>query len=234
MDTFTLSNLENNNLYYNYPQMMNDPFELVYEFADYSRKDAICFIRKFAPNIYISKSYSKARIASIIEEVRNIVWSTAKCNIRFSCFSGTNASPLMWAHYANKHEGICVEYNSDDLLFRDIVAVQYCDEPPRVDIQKALNANVGSDRDTYIRDTICSKSSLWEYEKEYRLFATQEVYDNGGVYTYNSRLIKSITFGLNCPASYIDRIKYMMKGTGVMFYRMSINTSNYGLNFSHY
>ena len=36
-------------------------------------------------------------------------------NIYVGCFSETNKSILMWSHYANNHEGLCIEYNFKEL-----------------------------------------------------------------------------------------------------------------------
>ncbi|HLO71865.1 MAG TPA: DUF2971 domain-containing protein [Flavipsychrobacter sp.] len=88
---------------------------------------------------------------------------TAKKTTYICSFSEVNNSVVMWAHYADCHKGICIEYdliNCND--FRLLMhPVYYCNDFNRIrslDEMTALTAVMNS--------TI--KSKEWGYEKEWR------------------------------------------------------------------
>ena len=83
---------------------------------------------------------------------------------KISCFSEVNDSLLMWAYYAEKYEGVCVQFdvsgNRD--LFHNLRRVSYTD---------LYYGNVGDDSN-YFR-----KSAQWQHEKEWRIVCkTEEEY----------------------------------------------------------
>jgi len=86
---------------------------------------------------------------------------------RIACFSETPYSNLMWGHYAQKHQGFCLEYNTNkiSLDLGILMPVLYTEKP--------YNASMLFDKeDAYIYDCGCPvvfKSNDWKYEKEWRL-----------------------------------------------------------------
>jgi len=69
----------------------------------------------------------------------------------------------MWAHYANKHRGICLEFNANDELFCQAIKISYAEDYPIYDLtDETVNGNLMP---------LTSKSKAWEYEDEYRLIA---------------------------------------------------------------
>lgn len=77
-------------------------------------------------------------------------------NYRISCFSEVNDSLLMWAYYANKYEGVCVQFDVTgyDLLYQGLRRVAY------TDLYYGNYGEIGN----YFR-----KSSQWQHEKEWRI-----------------------------------------------------------------
>ena len=56
-----------------------------------------------------------------------------KSQLKVSCFSESNNSLLMWGHYADKHQGFCVEYDlslvkQEDNFKKYLFDVKYVDE----------------------------------------------------------------------------------------------------------
>lgn len=82
------------------------------------------------------------------------------------CFVGTMASPLMWSHYANGHNGICLELSARTLghaeFFGQASAVTYQDDLPVIDYFR-------DDPMEKVRKAVYTKSSVWSYEREHRL-----------------------------------------------------------------
>ncbi|HAU4892960.1 DUF2971 domain-containing protein [Aeromonas hydrophila] len=99
--------------------------------------------------------------------------------------SETPRNILMWAHYANEHEGICVEYRNDlfeslpDKVFNEFsfaerympVKVNYDNIRPQV-LSEAFTQPEKLKH--YIYQQLTTKSDDWMYEKEHRcLIPTQ-------------------------------------------------------------
>lgn len=117
-----------------------------------------------------------------------------------ACFSESNRSTLMWSHYANAHTGFCLEYdfktNIDNcsencinmsfcpgfMLNYPIAPVIYRDDRYDASVGFASmlmnwainNCNIPMKNIIYdmflSTKTMLTKSSCWEYEKEWRLF----------------------------------------------------------------
>jgi hypothetical protein len=85
------------------------------------------------------------------------------------CFSDNWKSPLMWAHYGEKHRGLCLGFDvpmggpDQELAF----PMNY--EPERLKFEfqhKKMTDEVWS---AFIRQVFCTKAKAWEYEREWRM-----------------------------------------------------------------
>lgn len=111
------------------------------------------------------------------------------------------ANPLMWAHYADNHKGVCIKYCFNKSFsvtggmhstivtgFRDI---NYSN--------KALK-NCGKSPILTMEDAFFLKGKAWEYENEIRFFCFdlngKGIYDQ---YGDTSDCIEAVYFGLRCP-----------------------------------
>jgi hypothetical protein len=101
-------------------------------------------------------------------EIRRIMADTT-----VFCVSETNDSILMWSHYAANHTGVVVKFLAvSDLDSPLILArpVRYSKEIPRLSYEIMLDGEKGR---MAILDTLTlSKSGVWAYEKEWRVWST--------------------------------------------------------------
>lgn len=74
------------------------------------------------------------------------------------CFSKSWNNPVQWAHYANKHEGICFGFEIPD---KRLKKVKYVDERLSLSIRMTK---------AEFRELFLTKFSHWSYEEEYRVF----------------------------------------------------------------
>lgn len=111
----------------------------------------------------------KAQARSCAKGMREM-FAQMRSEMGIACLSELDDSLLMWAHYANNHCGMCVEYElmeiNRQLKFTPIPII-YSEERARI---------VSLNPDTVERDTIkvfleslTAKSSEWRYEKEWRI-----------------------------------------------------------------
>ncbi len=107
------------------------------------------------------------------------------------CFSFIPDNRLMWAHYANKHSGAC-------LIFDNLVENKFINISDSRLTTVAVNyksfdeINYFENRVEGIKNLFGTKSTEWEYEREYRIV----ILESEGLKEFNTRFLTGIIFGL--------------------------------------
>jgi hypothetical protein len=101
--------------------------------------------------------------------------------------SARNDHILLWSHYASSHQGVCLGFahSTAEAFFGRALEVNYELERPVVNPirESALER---------FKKTILTKSSMWDYEKEWRVIE----YGNGpGIYKFQPELLRFIILG---------------------------------------
>lgn len=126
---YTIESLSKNQLYFSDPTEFNDPFDCKVYFDDkgtkeqwiqwhinnkFSREEAIDRINKYfeAEDDLI---YPRVNKEFHTQVRRSLHGDLKKKGLkRVCCFSGTCRSILMWSHYANSHQGICLRFRYEE------------------------------------------------------------------------------------------------------------------------
>ncbi|SUW04712.1 TPR domain-containing protein [Brachyspira pilosicoli] len=145
-------------------------------------------------------------IRNFRKEEQNQFYDYLLEKIKIACLTTHNDNTLMWSHYADKHQGICIEYDIKNIFDKNnskilINKISYNKRMIYYDTfinkqRKSIN-NVLIDNKTLtnITDIFVIKSKEWEYEDEYRiLFYDEENKNPNG--TLIDLPIKSICFGV--------------------------------------
>ncbi len=142
----------------------------------------------------------------------NIVFRNMMDSIKISCFSKDKKSILMWSHYANSHQGICIGYDMDiDYIRKN-----------NLYISKIVYGETESKYDNMLKKIFYQKNKIWKYEKEYRIISLKKQ----GDYII-APLIKEIVFGLNCKENDIKKIKKAVKSEKkIKFYKIVDDIDN--------
>jgi len=165
-----LENIQNDCVYLCSPSKFNDP----YDCKIHLNKNEI------KPNLKLGISY---------EEFINDIQKSNK----ISCFSEFKDNLIMWAHYAKKHQGFCIQYNISDInpilnipeedssmsvgLFPVIYQENLLDFTEEfIDIMKTPKPYTGA-LSAFI--SVLVKYNQWEYEQEWRLIAINIKSDDG-------------------------------------------------------
>ncbi len=136
-------------------------------------------------------------------------------NSKVICFSMEDETKnpltnnLMWSHYANGLRGFCLVFNGDELL-KDLfkstkesmrpIIVEYKDKPNILKLNEFIHSEgLYSNSDINfvqkVTETIATKSTDWEYEKEFRVMSlNQESFHN-----YSPSSLKEIVIGDKMP-----------------------------------
>ena len=201
---FTNKILCDNELYYSRPNRFNDPFDcqLISE-NKFSRKMIQDFLRKNILNINRQDLRNKAiyydKNPSIFKKLVTDALEKSSLNSGVSCFAGSNDNILMWSHYANSHNGICIKFDILESieLFLLPIEVKYTDNYPVYNHLKN-NKNL-------IEFMFQTKAKCWEYENELRI-----IKNNSGNYKFNKSSIIEISFGCNVSTLDIEKYKQLI------------------------
>lgn len=126
--------LVDHQLYFSSRRLFNDPFDCVvpsFEHISGSVIKRFCeeFVdRKFAdsPEVEKDKLISDLMSAKALKDIRQTLQDDVD-RAGIVCFSRVRDDILMWAHYADKHRGICFEFDGSDncLFFGNAQRVEY-------------------------------------------------------------------------------------------------------------
>jgi hypothetical protein len=115
----------------------------------------------------IARMQDQLRDPAVIEPlVRKCTTETQQAimeRYRVYCLCPDVRNPLMWAHYADSHRGICLEFNVRNEVICCALGVQYFSEFPMT--------RQHSDDLAENLLPLLAKSDVWKYENEYRLIA---------------------------------------------------------------
>ncbi len=130
---------------------------------------------------------------------------------------------LMWAHYANGHCGIAIEYDLEGLTrfapntHLHHFPIIYAQTPPSIGINDIEASKL-------MRNMLGYKSIGWTYESEYRVLV-----DNvNGTFPHDYQAIKSITFGIKLKSSIRKKIIALTKHRVPTFYEIKTDGRSYG------
>ncbi|SDH94299.1 DUF2971 domain-containing protein [Lutimaribacter saemankumensis] len=164
-----------------------------------------------------SAEYAKFLISkakAILEDSRN--WTSV------TSFTLGWSSPLFWAHYANSHNGVCLEYKVDPESMLQgrlrLVPVTYSEERPvvsTIELLKRAGAGTGGrakelitpqDLGETVTKLALTKPAEWSYEQEFRLVDTK----GSNARTYQavpSLAVNRIYIGTNVASETREKIR---------------------------
>jgi len=143
---------------------------------------------------------------------------------------------LLWSHYGDKHKGVRIFFETDDIkiLSTNLLQVVYSFERACIDITdlsaSAFNKNV---EDAY-RNTFKTKNKSWEYENEVRWIINLKEcrQENGHSYIpLSSNAIRRIDFGCKCKSDTIRSALDKNAFRHVKSYKALVHEHKFSLNY---
>lgn len=215
---YTLNNLRNNQITLVDPRVQND----IVDSPIFSWLETLCG----------HNARHKKHLAAFKASF-NYLRATSFCTD--SSQSKAVENTLMWAHYANCHKGICVQYELGEKDFSTnstsyatlmrLMRINYIDPNLDSDVLDFTNPETKLN----MRTALATKSIDWAYENEVRMIAYTPTEDCKYVQcdldTPNP--IKAIYFGVKCPIQRRNAIrKIFEERPEVSFFQMKINPRN--------
>jgi hypothetical protein len=154
INELTISNLIQGKNWVSDPLNFNDPFELrVTEIKNSNNNSELVYLDE-------QSRYMRVKYNEIVSS-HGVV-----------CYSKVEPNLIMYSHYADKHKGMCLEFNIPSKNNYKLKKVKYCIEFEK--IQFSLDPVIFKDE---IEKIMTTKSIHWNSEEEYReIFASKECY----------------------------------------------------------
>lgn len=239
IDEYTKDNLKNNVLYFNDPENFNDPFDSKIDITYQGTKEAWSnFLLRNKKNpkeisqwIRDKKIKRKKNIlilnrTKINNELRKEIFE--KSHYRICCFSATKLNILMWSHYAENHQGICLCFKTNkkgNAYFLTLDSKPYILFPVEYVKEKPKKVNMlyeGQYKE--LMNFFLTKYTDWNYENEYRVTIMKDEFEQGYTKKFRKEDLEGIIFGLNAESEKIKEIYeiidtyYLQQGIKVNFY----------------
>ncbi len=165
--------LNNKTIRFSQPKAFNDPFELQPELyvEDSLLKHGHDYPCKFVLHGHesmISKYLLKEQQNTQTRKIDSIsLLSQLNEQIGILCLTQADSllpsNSLMWAHYAESHQGIVIEFNNDSEFISNAANVHYVHRRP------ILNSKILYENEYVAIDDLYFKSIDWMYENEIRV-----------------------------------------------------------------
>ncbi|WP_310441530.1 DUF2971 domain-containing protein [Sulfurimonas sp.] len=192
---------ENQTLRFSNPLSFNDPFEL---------KPNISKLTDSSNHLVINTVSDLLNGSGQAQKFHDGLVSNLSNGIGILCLSAKKDNLLMWAHYAEEHRGIVIEFDQEHEFFYKpksskkigllfgLEEVNYVDTRPSIESEEWLN-----------KETFFTKGKHWYYEEEYRMVLLLDESNNQNKYNikFPNQLLKSVYIGVRTSKESIEYIK---------------------------
>ncbi|MGC4041899.1 MAG: hypothetical protein QM710_14240 [Flavobacterium sp.] len=223
----TLKEIEKNYIYFANNKQLNDPFDAHHKMLELpnNREEIQTFFSLVLDESPIeTREYLKRRFLSNPGEFFDLVNNGTEAFMsRFgiACFTMSQINVMLWATYANNHQGLCIQYNCDldKTFFNGIRVVDYVDKFEKT----SVNSGNG------FTDPFFKKLKLWRNEYELRLI--KEV---SGEHQYDPLAARSIILGLRSSEEFKEKVTKIIrdKQSHIKLYSSSVLPDSYGLTLT--
>ncbi|WP_201537666.1 DUF2971 domain-containing protein [Psychrobacter immobilis] len=189
---------------------LNDPYE-----GTYSTEMIDDFFEKISSLGKIDSS------KDLRESFNSLEKKISECSI-FS-LSKDYAINSLWAYYADNHKGICIEYDLEELISKNVPMYQhfdinYVDNPLSISMNDVISENI-------FKITIGTKELSWSNEQEYRIIS-----DIPEKNYHRSDAIKSIFFGLQTSKDEKENLMQILANRNIQFKQICKDNNCYKLS----
>lgn len=122
------------------------------------------------------------------------------------CFSRSWRNPVLWAHYADRHRGICLGFDVDDTRLMEVIY-----SPERIAFEPSIHMPDGKIDETFARTVVSTKYEMWSYEEEVRAYVDLQDKDPAtGLYFFNFEdglTLREVIVGADSDCSRADVVE---------------------------
>lgn len=188
----------------------NDPFDMRGVFTQATepavqREECFRLSRMFNPNLTepqrtieverMQNSLTPGRIEGSTQLMQMLCNQIFTTTVGVLCLSETSEETLMWSHYADCHEGICLEFDGMFELMAEAQPVLYAESRPLIDVH-------ADNHQVQLQKYFLTKAKRWEYEQEWRVIRPSGV----GLVTFPPEMLTGIIIGARASRSTLETV----------------------------
>lgn len=175
---------------------------------------------------------SDERFTDMVNTLRDINEEAIK-HIGVVSLSAIEDNMLMWSHYAQQHQGFCIEFNRDknnSLGSKKTLPVRYTHKLPQFRLEDLIGST-GKERRDILHSMVLSKALDWSYEQEWRYLS-----ECGDVPISLNSKITAIIFGARMSQAHKDTIIEVVSKyhSDVAFKEVKLKEEGFGLEVVPY
>jgi hypothetical protein len=185
--------ISNGTLKFSKASDFNDPFDCDIEFLNFENSG------KIDQHVYkdyeeLKKMYPRLTFELFLQAYKPAIQSKID-STRVCCFSANEdvGNVLMWSHYANKHKGVCFQF--DNTLENKFIDLDTDEELSEGKVNYHFNGKLNylsenkTDGHVWV---FTNKAKEWEYENEYRFM----IVNKEDIQKFNPLFLKAVYFGV--------------------------------------
>lgn len=210
--------------YFARPDTLNDPFDCRIDL----RK---AFVRAAATALGSRSKFYDAVLAKENGNLQSMVNKLS--NVGVCSFSLTPSSDLLWAHYADNHRGVCLNYEFAPLVAMNLAQLVGVDTVKYggnvftdwLDIAPVDAGDSASFLNALATVYLTAKSEQWAYEEEARIIRTE-----AGLLEVPRNILTGVCFGLRTSLDDIHLITDLVRQYTdcTVFSKMESDDSDFG------
>lgn len=237
-DGFRLDGIKANKMWYSAPCNFNDVFDCDITVDEAALLGCALQLAPDGTKIRTGSTAWKQIRQTMRQEIKSFraTFEDNRSTMGISCLSESDESLLMWAHYANNHRGICVEYDLMEInnqLHFTPVPIIYSNE--RVCFNNLNTDTAENDAFAFFLRSITSKSEEWSYEREWRIIRDAVACGDRWNAEKKGALLdmirpSSITLGCAAEECFENNIREYCKENKIPLYKMQKDQRQYRLN----
>ena len=166
----------------------------------------------------------KVNPAKLLQDMTKEAREAIQKDIRVLSLSATHENILMWSHYANGHQGICLQFRleADRGFFAGSQPVVYSAELP-------VSAMMADDPMEPVDKLLLTKAKDWEYECEWRLIHQ----DGVSAVMFPPELLTGVILGAKISSAHRELIAEWARArtAPLTVYAADLDSKRFGLSF---
>lgn len=188
-----------------------------------------------------SGSVAKENEPSLRKGFHNIL---ANQNYGALCLTENITNILMWAHYANAHNGFIIGLNVINIIYelelkaikKDLSEINYVNKRPSLSLDDIIDNGDTEERLEFFKKCFFTKSILWKYEQEWRLlisFLREDGSRVGELIPLSPLSVVNVIFGMKMSDDDIRKkccaVRSISEYSHVKFKRAVIHDTDYAV-----
>lgn len=213
---YVIKDIEDNTLSLQIPSQFNDPLDtLLFNWIDYRiRKTNDVNSKEFY--YLLKRAAEHFRVRCFVKPPKDDKDNRPEVE---------RIHPLMWAHYADSHKGVCIQYRFKASFFKQDESKKSF---KRYEYERYSSDIPDLDKSIKISNALFTKDLLWNYENECRILDL-DFEEKASVKLEklnDDAIIEAVYFGYNCSDNMKNKVLNAIRNLPVMVYQMVIDESN--------